>query len=138
MVNNRVNIGAWAGQPVPNAGESRKIDGGPLYPAATVLPLLHKAALNFWTKDCIKDAANLGLDTVDAAKLLVDALSNGSYKDSEWCDQKPGGPIAACDAYVLIRKEWNKYTFSELTCEYFLKFAVSKTGSVILLVSCHT
>ncbi len=91
-----------------------------------------------WTRDCVRTVRNLGFDHDDLAQLLSEALRHGRYKDSEWCEQTDAGPWAACDAYVLRRREWNENAFKYLECEYFIKLAVAKTGQVLLLVSCHT
>ena len=56
--------------------------------------------------------------------------------DSEWCENGKGG-IAACDAYTVYRVEEIPITGKQESFEYFLKFAIGKTGVVVLLVSCH-
>lgn len=138
MVNNRINVGKWDGEPPPVKGADQKISGGPLYSPADLEPLLLAGHVYFWTRGCVTDAANLSLDEADAGALIWDAITHGRYHCSEWCEQKPGGPVAACDAYVLRRKEWNQAARRELTCEYFVKFAIGKTGKIVLTISCHT
>lgn len=90
-----------------------------------------------WTRKCKDDLQKYFLDAEDAAGLLSEALQYGRYRDSEWCEQRPTGPWAACDAYTLMRKEWIPHAHKELQIEYYLKFAIARTGTVILLVSCH-
>ncbi|VWB96583.1 hypothetical protein BPS26883_04671 [Burkholderia pseudomultivorans] len=138
MVNNRTNVGKWQGTPPPEPGEDRKISGGPLYSLDDLEPLLAAGKVALWTKDCAKDAANLGFDLDDVAALIREAIVHGRYIDSEWCQGKPTGPWAACDAYSLRRTEWNEFARRDLTCDYFVKFAIGKTGNVVITISCHT
>jgi hypothetical protein len=63
-------------------------------------------------------------------------LRTNDYIDSEWCENGKGA-IAACDAYSVRLIEKAPATGQPLQMEYFLKFAISKTGTVLLLVSCH-
>lgn len=138
MVNNQLNVSAYQGEPPVGSG-SRKIPGGPLYAANRVLEVLDKGeeSTRAWTRKCIGDLQKYALDGKDAVELLTEALQYGRYRDSEWCEQRPGGPWAACDAYTLVRKEWIPYAHKEFQIEYYIKFAIAKTGTVILLVSCH-
>ncbi len=138
MVNNRRNVGKWDDAPPPDEGADQKIAGGPLYSPDELEPLLLGGHLLLWTRKCIADAAKLDLDEVAAGALIWEAVTEGRYHCSEWCGQKPGGPVAACDAYVLYRKEWNEAARRDLDCEYFVKFAIGKTGKVVLTISCHT
>jgi hypothetical protein len=139
MVNNLINVSQFAGNPPPleATDAQRKIKGGPLYPAADVLALAKQAHLIFWTKDCIKDAQDLGMDIPDAAGLVEEAVLHGRFKGSEWCLQAPGGPWAACDAYDIRRLEWIAAAHKEMPQEYYLKFGINKAGRLLLLVSCH-
>lgn len=136
-----MNVGKCPGNPpAKNAGnEERKISGGPQYPVAEVLPLLKSepAKVRVWTIDCGKDIAKLGLDLPEVASLISDAILNGKFHCSEWCTQKPDGPWAICDAYVLRRTEWNHAAKKNMECEYYVKFAIGRSGSILLLVSCH-
>ncbi|WOX04716.1 hypothetical protein [Microbulbifer pacificus] len=140
MVNNR-NISLYdRGAPPTCPDGPRKIEGGPLYPPAQVLEILEAGEdrVNLWTKKCIKDVKHkLEIELDEVAELVADAVKNGRYKGSEWCQQKPNGCWAASDAYVLTRKEWNERAFKYLAVEYFVKFAIAKTGRLVLVVSCH-
>ncbi|WP_291820171.1 hypothetical protein [Marinobacter sp.] len=100
--------------------------GGPIEPEARA-----------WTRKCKDDLQKYTLDAADTVELLTEALQHGRYRDLEWCEQRPTGPRAACDAYTLARKEWIPYAHKEFPIEYYIKFAIAKTGTVILLVSCH-
>ena len=134
-----MNVGQCPGNPPSkDAGDKeREVAGGPKYPKAQVLALLADVRVRAWTKDCIKDIANLGLDISEVSALAADAVSHGKFKGSIWCTQSPDGPSAICDAYVLKRKEWNSSSRKELICEYYIKLAIGRSGAVILLVSCH-
>ncbi len=58
------------------------------------------------------------------------------YIDSEWCTNG-FGVWAACDAYEVQRREWVKTANKEMNMVYFVKFAIGKTGALVLVVSCH-
>lgn len=104
-----------------------------------VLALLksNPIAVRVWTVDCGEDIAMLGFDMSEVANLVSEAVTNGRFHGSEWCTQKPSGPWAICDAYVLKRAEWNQAAKKDITYEYFVKFAIGRSGKVLLLVSCH-
>lgn len=67
---------------------------------------------------------------------LIQGLRKDCYIDSEWCENGKGA-WAACDAYSIKRLETALASGKSMTVEYFVKFAVSKTGQLVLLVSCH-
>lgn len=139
MVNNKLNLSAYQGLPPTGEQEDRRISGGPLYAVGDVLTLLDQGekALVPWTRKCKDDLMRLSLDVADAQELVRVALTRGNYRNSEWCVQKPTGPWAACDAYHFYRREWVQAAHKELDFPYFIKFAVGKTGKLLLLVSCH-
>ena len=139
MVSVRQNLSAFPQPPPADEVVDRKIDGGPLYAAADVRVLLARGenAITAWTRKCVVDLEKLALDLSDALVLIEDALDQGRYHSSEWCAQKPNGPWAACDAYVLRRSEWISAAHKEMQVEYYIKFAIGKTGKLLLLVSCH-
>lgn len=138
MVRNSINLSAYDATPPVDGGE-RKIGSTPLYHRQEVLSLLadNDDAVHPWTRKCIRDMQFLSLDHKDVAQLVLEALSNGRFIRAEWCQQKPGGPWAACDAYVFTRKEWVHNAYKEMAFDYYIKFAISKTGKLLLLVSCH-
>lgn len=135
----RYIISRYSGVP-PKDGATdreRKI-GGQLYSREDVEALIKDpAAISFWTRKCQHDAAKLNLDENGAADLVREALQSGKHLPAEWCEQRPDGPWAACDVYVLRRKEWIEAARREMDCEYYLKFAISKTGKLLLMASCH-
>lgn len=45
--------------------------------------------------------------------------------------------MAACDAYSIRRMEVIPATGKTMPVGYFLKFAIGKTGNLVLMVSCH-
>ena len=119
-------------------GKNRKISAGPLYPAEDVLGILKgQQAIVAWTDKAIKDVQRLALDDCDLLELVEIAVQEGTFKGSEWCVQRPNGPWAACDAYVLVRTEQLPHLRREMDCEYYIKFAIGRTGTVFLLASCH-
>lgn len=118
----------------------RTIPFGPLYPPSEVLKLIDHISENdviAWTEKCILDLQNMNLDAEDLMELVKIAVTRGRFRKSEWCIQAPNGPWAACDAYSLFRKEFIEKAFREMDIEYYLKFAISVTGAVLLIISCH-
>lgn len=136
MVN---NISAYSDQPpADGAPESKRIiKTGPIYPTADVLEVLSAGRTIPWTRKCTRDLQNLAFDDDDIKILVKAALQEGRYLNSQWCVQTPTGPWAACDAYKLSRDEWNDYAYKDLRVDYYLKFAIGKTGKILLLVSVH-
>lgn len=116
----------------------RKIKKGPLYPKANVLKLLAQESLTLWTRKCQREVRDLALDLSGVASLMTEAVQLGKYTDSEWCVQDPTGPWAACDVYLLTKKEWNSHAYKEMPVDYFFKFSISESGKLLLVVSCHT
>lgn len=129
------------GESLPKGGRfGRKIAGGPLYPADEVLELIGgdgSEVIRAWARKCGEDLQKWSLDADDVRELLEVALRSGRFIGSEWCVQRPNGPWAACDAYSLVRREWVAAARREMDLEYYLKFAIARTGAVLLLVSCH-
>lgn len=130
------NLSAYEDVP-PNDGEDRKIINGPLYPLARIQALAETPdGVFLWTRKCGRDVSNLGWDTADVADRILE-LREKDYRDSEWCENGKGR-WAACDAYSLRRTEYQEYVGKNISVEYFLKFAESKTGKLVLIISCHT
>jgi hypothetical protein len=137
MVNNLKNISAYQGEPPANL-EPRIIASGPLYESGQVLQLLaEEQALKLWTRKSQIDVQRMSMDREDIADLVKEALMNGTFLGSEWCYQKPAGPVAACDAYRLSRLEYPPNSRMEMRFDYYVKFALSRSGTLLLIVSCH-
>jgi hypothetical protein len=121
---------------LPAEGANRKIAGGPLYDLPRIYAQARKAGgVRFWTRRSELQAIEMNVDTQDVAQWLLE-LKPHDYCDSEWCSDGRGW--AACDAYVLQRKEWIAAARKYIPVEYFLKFALAKSGALVLMVSCHT
>lgn len=130
------NLSAYDGL-LPNVGEDRKIAGGPLYGLAKIQALTELPdSVLFWTAKCRRDAANLILEPDDVGAMIRE-LKERNYRDSEWCDNGKGS-LAACDTYTLTRDEYLSNAGKWFRTTYFLKFAESRTGRLVLIVSCHT
>ena len=139
MVNTAV-VSEFAGGPPLAEGACRVIAGGPLYPAAKVLALLAGSgarAVRVWTEKCDKDIQKCSMDTEDLCELMATAVRSGRFRGAEWCVQRPNGPWAACDAYSVVRREWIAHAHKEFDVEYYIKFAIAKTGQLLLVASCH-
>lgn len=110
-----------------------------MYEANRLLKILStgEESTRAWTRKCKSDLQKYTLNGEDAVELLTEAIQHGRYRGSEWCEQRPTGPWAACDAYTLTRKEWIPNAHKEFQIEYYIKFAIAKTGTVILFISCH-
>lgn len=120
---------------VPAAGASRKIAEGPLYELAKIHEIASAAySLRFWTRGSEQKARDLDVDTEDVAQWLLE-LTPQNYRDSEWCTD--GRAWAACDAYLLRRSEWIPAARKHMPVDYFLKFAIARSGALVLMVSCH-
>lgn len=115
-----------------------KIAGGPLYELARVQVLaMNEDKLLAWTKKCRNDVDKYFAGDYAEVVELIQRLSAHHYIDSEWCENGSGG-IAACDAYSVKRAEDVPATGKREIFEYFLKFAIGKTGNLVLVISCHT
>lgn len=130
-------LSEYSTSPPSESGTGRiKIDGGPLYDLSRVQSLAMGGGLNTWTDRCDKTIYELFGGNLDAVASLMLALQPSNFRDSEWCSNGRNA-WAACDAYSIRRVEWVATVNKEMSIEYFLKFAVSKTGQLVLLVSCH-
>ncbi len=137
---NTLNVSQYDGSPLPvsESGE-HLIGGGPLYSPEDIQGVLDggEGAIKLWTRNCIRDVQNMGMDNIEVADLINVALKKGRYTNSQWCVAKPGGVWAACDAYRLVREEWVGYAHKYMNIEYYVKFAINRSGKLILTVSCH-
>jgi hypothetical protein len=121
-----------------------KIDCGPLYALDEVKGLAERVQVQLVTRKCIQDVRNLyeavrddyDSDLAMAADLLHRLYGAGRYIDSEWCCNGKNG-WAACDAYEVRRDDLIPATGRRQTTRYFVKFAIGKTGQLLLMVSCH-
>lgn len=112
-------------------------DGQPLYSLDRVKALVaDENRLELWTRKCRRKVRELFDGDLEQVADLINALREDDYIDSEWCENGSNA-WAACDAYSISRKEIAPATGKPLTVEYFVKFAVGKTGQLVLLVSCH-
>lgn len=93
-------------------------------------------AITVVTDKCRRDLHNLFDSDTEQVAGLIQALGPQDYIDSEWCENGKSG-VAACDAYRIRRAEVIPATGKTATLEYFLKFAIGKTGKLVLMVSCH-
>jgi len=149
----RYNLGCWlkitimvkmfilseySSNPPEALGTGRiKIASGPLYELARVQKLVQEEEkLKAWTEKCRRDVRKWFDDDLAKVASLIGALKTTDYIDSEWCENG-NGAVAACDAYSIHCVETAPATGQALQMEYFLKFAVSKTGALVLMVSCH-
>ena len=122
----------------PEDGQGRvKIAKGPLYDLARVQRLATAGGLNTWTDRCDKAVYELFSGDLEAVAGLLGHLRPADYRDSEWCEDGRRA-WAACDAYVLRRSEWIAAAHKDMPVDYFLKFAIARSGALILMVSCHT
>ena len=122
----------------PEDGQGRvKISNGPLYGLERVHTLARdESRLKAWTDKCRKDVRKWFDDDLERVGDLILSLKPGDYIDSEWCENGKGA-WAACDAYSVNVLETAPATGRTVRMEYFVKFAVSKTGALVLIVSCH-
>ena len=122
----------------PDEPGRAKIDSGkPLYDLARVQALVADETRVFlWTGKCRKDVHKLFDSDLEQVAQLIQGLDTRDYINSAWCENGKGG-LAACDAYRIRRLETIRATGNAMSVEYFVKFAIGKTGRLLLLVSCH-
>ena len=141
MVNNTI-VSLFKGDlPSGDSSAERRISGGGLYGKQEVLRILEggrpSEVVMPWTRKCIGDLQKYSMDHDDAARLLNLCMREGTFLGSEWCQQKPNGAWAACDAYKMNYREWNHAAQKDFLIEYYVKFCISRTGKVLLVASCH-
>lgn len=138
MINNISVVSLYQKSPPQAEGEDgRNIDSGPLYSTETVSDLARQSKVIPWSNGAIKDAQKWGLSNVDLGGLIQDAVLHGKYHGSQWCLKKPGGPWSACDVYVITVAEWIYATQTSARTTYYLKFAIGKSGQILLSASNH-
>ena len=133
-------VSRFVGDPPSDEAACRKIADGPLYPVDEVMALLAKSdarTVRVWTNKCQRDVQTLSLDTVGLCKLMEIAVQSGRFRGAQWCVQRPNGPWAACDAYSLVHREWIDTANRYMDITYYIKFAIAKTGNLLLVASCH-
>lgn len=140
MINNGPRNISRFPEPVPeaaiNSGD-RVIASAPIYDPDEVLALVRAESARFWTRRAGRDAAKWSLDISDVSELIAAAIRGGRFLRAEWCQQRPDGPWAACDSWTVTRSEWIEYAGKFIDTTYYLKFAISRTGTVLLIVSNH-
>ena len=138
MVRTR-NVSQYPGTP-PDEGEDRTIPTEqPLYSAQAIAEVLAgdaESSIQPVTHRARQDMVELGWERPDVAEAMQAALEVGVYLRSEWCALNSNGTMAACDAYRYRRRE-RVPAGMEMTCEYYLKWAIGHNGNLLLLVSCH-
>ncbi len=111
--------------------------GRPLYELARVQALAANSDhIKAVTQKCLQDIETLFAGEYDDVASLIRGIHPNDYRDSEWCESGRGS-VAACDAYVVRRVEENPSSGQQMSVTYFLKFAIGKTGQLVLMVSCH-
>ena len=134
-----VNVSSRSEVPLPQnwvTRANRLVGGGPLYSVVEVTALLEQGVLaaRLFTDDCRIDVAFEGWALSDVVQLLKDAIQYGTYKNSQWCRQGDDGftvPCAPCDAYVVSRHSAKRMK------SYYVKFAISRSNTLMLVFSCH-
>ena len=138
---NTFNISRFGGTPPSSddvADSNRRIQDGPIYSREDILQILSEETIRPITRRCIRDTQALEFDASGLTLLIEESLENGIYIGSEWCSTGSPGSWAACDAYSLQRLEWIPNCGKNMNCNYYVKFAISSSGDVLLLLSCHT
>jgi hypothetical protein len=139
---NKKNISQYEGSVPTLEHPNRKITGTPIYSQLDVLALIQEKgsqSVIAWTRKCKDDLQKYELDADDILRLIPLCFSGGTFLGSEWCQQSPNGCWAACDAYRIYVKQWTANANKDLDFdfEYYIKFAIGKTGQLLLLISCH-
>lgn len=142
MVNNQpIVLSKYQNGSPPCNGESRDIGSVPLYDPSEVKKLLVTRSLQVMTQKCSHDISNLDMDDDDVCDLLSEALNYGRFLKSVWCEASEKASTkktwAACDSYVTRRRSWCENAHKEMVSDIYVKFAIGRTGVVLLIVSCH-
>lgn len=115
-----------------------KISNGPLYDLVRVQDLARSVdRVKALTKKCRNDVDKFFAGDYEEVAELIRCVKARDFIDSEWCENGAGG-IAACDAYMVRRVEEWTGSRKPLTIEYFVKFGISRAGTLVLVVSCHS
>lgn len=100
------------------------------------------SSLKAITKDCRSDMQRLQMDDKYAARLLLLLNESDHYINSRWCHTGASVPTrpalgwVPCDAYK-INVEDDYDNGETLTITYYIKFCLSPSGSMVLLISLH-
>ena len=131
-------ISEYSQDPPTQTGLRVKIAlGRPLYELARVQALAEDVhRIKAVTQKCLQDVEKLFAGEYDDVASLICALRPNDYRDSEWCESGRAS-VAACDAYVVQRVEVAPGSGQSVAVMYYLKFAIGKTGQLVLMVSCH-
>lgn len=142
MMVSSLNLSLYSGSPPQNSDGDLKISDGPLYCKESIMKILNDLgadSINLATKKAIRDIKKHDLDVDDGVlKLLILALKTGKYLNSQWCELSRRGTWSACDGYSVVESKWNQYMYKNLETKWYIKFAIGKTGKLILIVSCHS
>ena len=100
-------------------------------------------AVKVVTRKCRRDLRNLDVEPEEIPGLVRYALTNGRYRASVWCllseDRNRANTLswAACDDYIVSRSEWIPQSGRRMDIEFYVKFAIGQSGSLLLLISYH-
>ncbi|MFT5760590.1 MAG: hypothetical protein ACI9LM_005377 [Alteromonadaceae bacterium] len=137
-----MNLSLYSGRPPQNSDGDLKISDGPLYDNASVMNILDELgadSINVVTRRANRHIQKHDLDIDNGVlKLLKMALKRGVYLNSQWCEHGKGITWSACDAYSFVESKWYETMHDYLETKWYIKFAIGKTGKLILIVSCHT
>jgi hypothetical protein len=137
MMVRKIILSAYSSDPPTEPGRVKIDVGGPLYDLVRVQALVADERRVFlWTEKCRKDVFKFFDSDLEQVAGLIQGLHARDYIDSEWCENGKGG-LAACDAYRMRRLEHIATAGRSMSIEYFVKFAIGKTGQLVLVVSCH-
>ncbi len=121
----------------PQDNGDRKIKVGPLYPKEELEQLLARGHMQV-AGGAQTDLLKWSMDADDVVSLIRLALIEGRFLGAEWCRlSNTRNTWAACDAYSVIERRYNEYSHKTQNTEFYLKFAIGKTGNIILTISCH-
>ncbi|GJL81858.1 MAG: hypothetical protein DHS20C01_14920 [marine bacterium B5-7] len=111
----------------------RQLDG-PLYSLERLIAVANNKKAYIVNDRAIQDIENLGWDNSDVCRLVCH-LEDKHYHGSERC-QTSNQMSVDCDAYVIERIETTEFGNS-ICARYYLKLALTKSGNLLLIVSCH-
>jgi hypothetical protein len=135
MINNQ-NVSKYNGKPPVSSNADGIIYGGPLYAADEILPLCKEHSLFLWPNAAL-DARKWNLQPAELCSLIIKAVNEGNYLNSQWCIPSPKGPWAACDGYSVYTTRYMITKQAVVETQIYFKFAINKKGTGLLVISNH-
>lgn len=147
MVSNRILSRYQGPPPPPDDGDGERCLGKsqPLHSAEEVAAVLKASpSPHFGSRRCEEGWQEL-METLEAqdepmsfTQFILDAMRSGRWRQAVWCQNNKGFWFAA-DVW-LYEFPYGRYVgrvWKEFVVTYYLKFAITKAGLSVYMLSCH-